>query len=99
MKTPISSDELRSVVNVQPCIRTRDIEDVGDRHHLTFFEMLGSWSINNSFKERAIELAWELLVGYFRFPVERLYATVFSGNPALGVPPDGVSAQAWEAAR
>jgi alanyl-tRNA synthetase len=43
--------------NVQPCVRTIDIGDVGDRHHLTFFEMLGSWSIGHYFKDRAIELA------------------------------------------
>jgi alanyl-tRNA synthetase len=45
--------------NVQPCVRTIDIGDVGDRHHLTFFEMLGSWSIGHYFKERAVELAFE----------------------------------------
>src|SRR6266705_2581875 len=68
--------------NVQPCIRTIDIEDVGDRHHLTFFEMLGSWSINNYFKQRAVELAYELLVQHFGFPKEQLYATVYLGtNP------------------
>jgi alanyl-tRNA synthetase len=82
--------------NVQPCIRTRDIEDVGDRHHLTFFEMLGSWSINNYFKERAIELAYELLVDRFGLPTEKLYATVYKGNPDLNLAPDDVSAGAWE---
>ena len=82
--------------NVQPCIRTRDIEDVGDRHHLTFFEMMGSWSINNYFKERAIELAFELLVERFGFPKERLYATVYKGDPELNLPPDEVSAKVWE---
>ncbi len=82
--------------NVQPCIRTRDIEDVGDRHHLTFFEMLGSWSINNYFKERAIELAYELLVDRFGLPTEKLYATVYKGNPDLNLAPDDVSADAWE---
>src|SRR5262245_47918939 len=50
------------LANVQPCIRTIDIEDVGDRHHLTFFEMLGSWSIGNYYKEKAVELAFQLLV-------------------------------------
>jgi alanyl-tRNA synthetase len=82
--------------NVQPCIRTRDIEDVGDRHHLTFFEMMGSWSINNYFKERAIELAFELLVDKFGFPMEKLYATVYKGDPELNLPPDEVSAGVWE---
>src|SRR5690242_19166094 len=82
--------------NVQPCIRTIDIEDVGDRQHLTFFEMLGSWSINNYFKQRAIELAYELLVEHFGFPREKLYATVYRGNLAENIPPDEESARAWE---
>ena len=73
--------------NVQPCIRTRDIEDVGDRHHLTYFEMLGSWSIDNYFKERAIELAFELLVDRFSLPKERLYATVYRGNEDINHKP------------
>lgn len=82
--------------NVQPCIRTRDIDDVGDRHHLTFFEMMGSWSINNYFKERAIELAFELLVEKFGLPKEKLYASVYKGDPELNLPPDDVSAGVWE---
>ncbi|NET60966.1 MAG: hypothetical protein F6K47_34000 [Symploca sp. SIO2E6] len=61
--------------NVQLCIRTGDIEDAGDRHHFTSFEMLGSWSINDYYKETAIELAYELLVERFGFPVDKLYAT------------------------
>jgi alanyl-tRNA synthetase len=82
--------------NVQPCIRTIDIADVGDRHHLTFFEMLGSWSIDNYFKDRAVELAFELLTDRFGFPVEKLYVTVYQGNEELGLAPDDVSASAWE---
>jgi alanyl-tRNA synthetase len=82
--------------NVQPCVRTIDIADVGDRHHLTFFEMLGSWSIDNYFKDRAVELAFELLTDRFGFPVEKLYVTVYQGNEKLGLPPDHVSAAAWE---
>ncbi|MDX6757875.1 MULTISPECIES: alanine--tRNA ligase [Streptomyces] len=82
--------------NVQPCVRTNDITDVGDRHHLTFFEMLGSWSIDNYFKERAVELAFELLTERFGFPADKLYVTVYQGDPALGLPPDDVSAAAWE---
>ena len=83
--------------NVQRCIRTIDIDEVGDRHHLTFFEMMGSWSIGHYWKDRAIELAWELLTQGFGFPPERLFATVYEGNPSLGIPPDEESIRFWEA--
>ncbi len=86
----------RDLCNVQPCIRTRDIEDVGDRHHLTFFEMLGSWSIGGYFKDRAVELAMDLLITGFRIDPERLYVTVFAGDDAMGMPADEESAAAWE---
>jgi hypothetical protein len=82
--------------NVQPCVRTIDIGDVGDRHHLTFFEMLGSWSIGHYFKDRAVELAFELLTQGFGFPVGKLYVTVFAGDEKLGIAPDEESAAAWE---
>jgi alanyl-tRNA synthetase len=82
--------------NVQPCVRTIDIGDVGDRHHLTFFEMMGSWSIDHYFKERAVELAFELLTQGFGFDLADLYVTVFAGDGQLGVAPDDVSAAAWE---
>jgi len=82
--------------NVQPCVRTIDISEVGDRHHLTFFEMLGSWSIDHYFKERAVELAFELLTQGFGFGVPELYVTVFGGDDTLGIAPDDVSAAAWE---
>ena len=84
--------------NVQPCVRTIDIGDVGDRHHLTFFEMLGSWSIDHYFKDRAVELAFELLTEGFGFAVEKLYMTVFQGDEKLGIAPDDLSAAAWERA-
>ncbi|HEX3924722.1 MAG TPA: alanine--tRNA ligase, partial [Streptosporangiaceae bacterium] len=67
-----------------------------DRHHLTFFEMLGSWSIDHYFKDRAVELAFELLTSGFGFSLADLYVTVFGGDDTLGVPPDEVSAAAWE---
>ena len=84
--------------NVQPCIRTKDIDDVGDRHHLTIFEMLGSWSIGDYYKDRAVELAYELLVDRLGFDSKRLYATVYKGNSEINLPPDEVSARAWERA-
>jgi len=82
--------------NIQPCVRTIDIEDVGDRHHLTFFEMLGSWSVGHYGRERAVELAWDLLTSGFGFAPGQLYVTVYAGDSRRGVPPDEVSAAAWE---
>jgi alanyl-tRNA synthetase len=82
--------------NIQPCVRTIDISDVGDRHHLTFFEMMGSWSIDNYFKDRAVELAFELLTDGFGFSVDKLYVTVFEGDEEFGIAPDDISAAAWE---
>lgn len=82
--------------NIQRCLRTNDIEEVGDRHHLTFFEMMGSWSIGNYWKEKAITLAWDLLTNGFGFPPDKLYATVYLGNPALGIPADEESIEIWK---
>ncbi|MGH9095386.1 MAG: alanine--tRNA ligase-related protein, partial [Acidimicrobiales bacterium] len=81
-----------NLTNIQPCIRTIDIDDIGDRHHLSFFEMMGSWSIGEYFKDRAVELAYELLTEGFGFDPNQLYVTVFEGDEALGVPADEESA-------
>ncbi|MEO6001121.1 MAG: alanine--tRNA ligase [Chitinophagaceae bacterium] len=86
------------LTNVQPCIRTNDIEDVGDRHHLTFFEMLGSWSIGDYYKEKAIALAYDLLVNHFKFPPEKLFATIYEGNRELNLGPDEEARRFWEKA-
>ncbi|MBR1825749.1 MAG: alanine--tRNA ligase [Alphaproteobacteria bacterium] len=91
-ETPPQSD----LCNIQPCIRTIDIEDVGDRHHLTFFEMMGSWSIKNYFKDRAIDLAYELLTERFEFPKEKLYVTVYGGDKEKGIPADEDSIRFWQ---
>ncbi len=84
-----------NLTNIQPCIRTRDIDDIGDRHHLTFFEMMGSWSIGEYFKDRAIELAHELMIDGFGFDPSQLYVTVHQGDDVLQVPPDEESQRAW----
>ncbi len=84
------------LANYQPCIRTKDIDDVGDRHHLTIFEMLGSWSIGDYYKELACKLAYDLLVGELDFDPKKLYFTVYGGNPDLGIDPDTESIEAWK---
>ena len=86
----------KRLANVQPCIRTKDIDDVGDRHHLTLFEMLGSWSIGDYYKQGAVELAYDLLVKHLEFDPKKLYVTVYQGDPSIGLPADEESAKAWE---
>jgi alanyl-tRNA synthetase len=89
----------KRLVNYQKCIRTGDIDEVGDLGHLTFFEMLGNWSLGDYFKRQAIEYSFEFLTGkdWLGFPAERLFVTVFAGDEL--VPPDEESAEIWGSLR
>lgn len=80
----------------QKCIRTGDIEEVGDDTHLTFFEMLGNWSLGDYFKKEAIEWSFEFLTSkeYLGIPLERLAFTCFAGDE--DAPRDTESAEIWE---
>ena len=83
------------LVNFQKCIRTGDIDEVGDPHHLTFFEMLGNWSLGDYFKEEAIGMSFEFLTSpdWLGIPVDRLSVTVFAGDDEVEC--DNVSARIW----
>lgn len=85
------------LTNVQDCIRFVDVESVGDSDHGTNFRMMGSWSFGDHFKERAIELAFELITEGFGIPADPLPLLVFMADESLpGVPSDEESARIWE---
>ena len=83
----------RRLVNVQKCIRTGDIEEVGDEFHLAFFEMLGNWSLGDYFKEEQIEMSLEFLTNELGLPIERLAISCFIGDG--DAPRDIVSSKKW----
>lgn len=87
--------EGKRLTNVQKCIRTGDIEEVGNDTHCTFFEMLGNWSLGDYFKEEAIKWSWEFLTSekWLGIPKEKLYVTVFEGDE--DAPRDMESYEHW----
>jgi alanyl-tRNA synthetase len=86
------------MTSCQKCFRTTDIDNVGNTHrHLTFFEMLGNFSIGDYFKQGAIEAAWELSTQGFGFKPEDIWVTVFGGDEELGLGADDEAIELWQA--
>ncbi len=86
----------KRLCDVQKCIRTSDIDEVGDNSHLTFFEMLGNWSLGDYFKDEAIRMSYEFLTSkdYLNIPKEKLYFTCFAGDDTA--PRDEESYNIWK---
>ncbi len=84
------------LTDYQKCVRTNDIEEVGDNRHLTYFEMLGNWSLGDYFKEESIAMSFEFLTKELGIPAEKLSVTCFAGDEDC--PRDEVAAEAWKKA-
>ena len=82
------------LTDVQKCVRTGDIDEVGDSAHLTFFEMLGNWSLNDYFKKEAISWSFEFLTTKLGFSPDQLSVTVFRGEE--GIPADEEAVAIWK---
>ena len=82
------------LTDVQKCVRTNDLDAVGDSYHHTFFEMLGNWSLGDYFKKESITWSFELLTKVLEIPLDKLAVTVFKGNELVGK--DEESASVWK---
>ena len=86
----------KRLTDYQKCVRTNDIDEVGDNRHLTYFEMLGNWSLGDYFKEEAIAMSYEFLTKELSIPNEKLSVTCFAGDDDC--PRDDEAANAWKKA-
>ncbi len=89
----------KRLANVQKCLRTDDIDEIGDDFHLTFFEMLGNWSLGDYWKEEAIKWSWEFLTDnkWLGLDKNKIYISVFAGDK--DAPRDEESAKIWQSLR
>jgi alanyl-tRNA synthetase len=95
-----SEAPFKRAVDTQKCLRVsgkhNDLEEVGvDTYHHTFFEMLGNWSFGDYFKQEALTWSWELLTEVFKIPKDRLYVSVFEGDPSEKLPPSDIAYKVW----
>ncbi len=84
------------LTDFQKCVRTNDINEVGDNRHLTYFEMLGNWSLGDYFKEESVAMSYELLTKELGIPAEKISVTCFAGDEDC--PKDTVTAECWKKA-
>lgn len=84
------------LVDSQTCLRSQDIEDIGDNRHTTFFEMLGNWSMGDYFKEQQIRWFFEFLTDTVGLDPSKLYVSCFIGDEKYGIPRDTEAAEIWQ---
>lgn len=88
--------EGKRLCNVQKCVRTGDVDEVGNATHHTFFEMLGNWSLGDYFKNEAIEMSFEFLTKTLNIHLKKLAVTVFGGDNRFKIEKDNESARVWQ---
>ena len=88
--------ERTRLTDFQKCVRTNDINEVGDNRHLTYFEMLGNWSLGDYFKEESVAMSYEFLTKELGIPAEKISVTCFAGDEDC--PKDTVTAECWKKA-
>jgi alanyl-tRNA synthetase len=84
------------LVDSQKCFRSQDIEEVGDNRHTTFFEMLGNWSLGDYFKEEQLKWFFTFLTDEIDIDPEKLFVTVFAGDPKINIPQDDEAVKLWQ---
>ena len=88
----------RTIANVQKCVRTVDIDAVGDNSHLTFFEMIGRWELGantETYKQRQIKLIWDWQIHELGIDPNRFYVSVYRGSDQNGIPKDSEAIETW----